>query len=184
MADFSGRNQRPAAARFQRHPPTWAPTMLIARRQASTAKRCHDPGTPLSRCSPRSTNGIPDPTTKSTTVRDTRISERSAKAATPRADVDGDPTDVVPNANDFTGVQPCPNVDSEGVKFVANGQPALDSPGRTVEERKKSGLRFAGQEREDQIALLAPALRPEAKVILSGQLDPAGTGNRRREGTA
>jgi hypothetical protein len=30
-----------------------------------------------------------------------------------RPNVDGDPTDFVPNADDFSGVEPRPNVDSE-----------------------------------------------------------------------
>src|SRR5580693_6120960 len=39
-----------------------------------TAKSCHEPGTPLSSCSPRSSNSTPEPATRSFTIADTRMS--------------------------------------------------------------------------------------------------------------
>jgi len=39
-----------------------------------TANSCHMPGTPLSSCSPRSSNSTPEPATRSFTIADTRIS--------------------------------------------------------------------------------------------------------------
>src|SRR6266516_3306864 len=43
-----------------------------------TARSCHSPSMPLSRCIPRSSNGRSDPTTRSFTVLDTRISPAAA----------------------------------------------------------------------------------------------------------
>jgi hypothetical protein len=48
----------------------------------ATAKRCHSPGTPLSSCSPRSSNSMPDPATKSFTVEETTTSRAPAMADT------------------------------------------------------------------------------------------------------
>ena len=42
--------------------------------QASTANSLQSPGTPFNSCSPRSMKNMPDPATKSTTVRDTSTS--------------------------------------------------------------------------------------------------------------
>ena len=47
-----------------------------------TAKRCHSPGTPLRVWRPRSSKPIPEPTTRSFTVLETRISPASAALAT------------------------------------------------------------------------------------------------------
>jgi hypothetical protein len=55
------------------------------------------PGTPFRRCSPRSSNVIPDPTTRSFTVEDTTVSPASASAMTRRAEVDRDASDVSVN---------------------------------------------------------------------------------------
>ena len=46
--------------------------------QPTAENSLHVPGTPLSSCSPRSTNLIPDPTTRSATVRETRTSPDAA----------------------------------------------------------------------------------------------------------
>src|SRR5262245_61156015 len=48
----------------------------------ATAKRCHSPGTPLRACMPRSSNAMPEPTTRSFTVLETSTSPGFAVAAT------------------------------------------------------------------------------------------------------
>jgi hypothetical protein len=48
----------------------------------STANGCHRPGTPFNSCSPRSANSIPEPATRSVTVRDTSVSPGAACADT------------------------------------------------------------------------------------------------------
>ena len=50
--------------------------------QTLTANSFQVPGTPLSSCSPRSLNAMPDPATRSATVRDTRTSPGDAEAET------------------------------------------------------------------------------------------------------
>jgi hypothetical protein len=60
----------------------------------ATAKRCHSPGTPLSRWVPRSSNSSPDPITRSRSVLDTSTSFGPASALT-RPDVHGDAADVI-----------------------------------------------------------------------------------------
>src|ERR671922_708082 len=48
----------------------------------STAYRCHSPGTPFRSATPRSSNPIPDPATRSLTVLETSTSPGAASAAT------------------------------------------------------------------------------------------------------
>jgi hypothetical protein len=52
------------------------------RHQARTARSRQRPGTPLSSCSSRSSNSMPEPATRSLTVLDTRISDGCASANT------------------------------------------------------------------------------------------------------
>ena len=56
--------------------------LLSGESQAMTEYRCQVPGTPLSLCSPRSSNSIPEPATRSVTVRDTSTSPAAASADT------------------------------------------------------------------------------------------------------
>jgi hypothetical protein len=53
---------------------------LEGRSEAATANSCHVPGTPLSAYSPRSTNSMPEPATRSRTVREMSTSPDSASA--------------------------------------------------------------------------------------------------------
>jgi len=50
----------------------------LAGQVPATARSCHSPSTPFSRCGPRSRSTIPEPVTRSCTVRDTRISPRAS----------------------------------------------------------------------------------------------------------
>ena len=100
---------------------------------SSTANNCHAPGTPLSWCSPRSLKVIPDPATKSATVLDTQTSPGCACDLDPRRDVDGDPGDVVAASFNLTGVQADAYVHAELARAVADGEPTLNRPRRTVE---------------------------------------------------
>ena len=60
----------------------------------ATANSCQVPGTPRNSTLPRSSKPVPEPTTRSRTVRDTRISSAPAWPQYPRGDVDRDPPDV------------------------------------------------------------------------------------------
>jgi hypothetical protein len=56
--------------------------LIVCIAQLSTAYSCQSPGTPLSRWAPRSRNRIPEPATRSATVRETSTSPGWAAAAT------------------------------------------------------------------------------------------------------
>src|SRR5262245_13883079 len=59
-----------------------APLHSITSSAGATAKRCHAPGTPLRACMPRSSNAMPEPTTRSFTVLETSTSPGFAVPAT------------------------------------------------------------------------------------------------------
>jgi hypothetical protein len=59
---------------------SWLPS--TTRQDDATAKTRHSPGTPLRACSPRSSNSIPEPVTRSFTVEETNTSPAPASAAT------------------------------------------------------------------------------------------------------
>ena len=66
----------------------WSPRFRPRRRSR------HSPGTPLSACTPRSSNARPEPATRSLTVCETSTSPGPASEAIARAGVDGDAADL------------------------------------------------------------------------------------------
>src|SRR5207344_2418270 len=60
----------------------WTRARPLPAQPRSALKRCHRPGTPLSGSSPRSSNSIPEPATRSVTVDVTSTSPGAAFAAT------------------------------------------------------------------------------------------------------
>src|SRR5215831_17123618 len=88
-ASFVSFNCTTPAASFLRMPPSRprasrhsASPYSITSSAGATAKRCHSPGTPLRACMPRSSNAMPEPTTRSFTVLETSTSPGFAVAAT------------------------------------------------------------------------------------------------------
>ena len=96
------------------------------------------PGTPLSSCSPRSVKAMFDPTTRSLTVEETRISPGRARADDVCADVDGESGDVV--AADFylTGVDTGTDVDVRDAERVTDSDCAFDRSPGTLERGEKT----------------------------------------------
>ena len=77
--EFVGRARR-SQSRHRFTPIPWGEYPAV---QAFTAKSFQLPGTPFSSCSPRSTNSMPEPTTRSRTVLETTISPVPASACSP-----------------------------------------------------------------------------------------------------
>ena len=88
---------------------------------------------PLSWCSPRLSNVMPEPATRSTTVRDTSTSPASASACTRAGRVNRDAADVRVAQLDLTGVQPDPDLDPEAPRAIAYRTRAADGAGGAVE---------------------------------------------------
>ena len=90
-------------------------------------------GTPLSSCSPRSSNSIPEPATRSFTVRDTSTSPGPASALTARRDVDGDAADVVAHHLALARVDARADADALLLGGVEDRARAADRARRAVE---------------------------------------------------
>ena len=99
----------------------------------STARSCQVPGTPRSSTLPRSSKPVPEPTTRSRTVRETRISPGAGLAEDPRGDVYGDPPDVVVQQFAFAGVDAGADLDAQCLGVSAQGLGAADGLRRAVE---------------------------------------------------
>ena len=136
---------RPAASSSARNPArtsAWssASTTLITRIPASAVGSspgprrpprtgATGPGTPLRTCSPRSSNAMPEPATRSRTVLDTTTSPAEPRRGDPRPDVHGDPAHVVSAQLDLAGVQADPDLDADGPQRVADRRPRTGSRG-------------------------------------------------------
>ncbi len=96
------------------------------------------PGTPLSSCSSRSTKWRSEPTTRSTTVRDTSTSPGPAFAWTRSSDMYGDARDVVSAPFNFACVYPNADRDTQLAKGIADRGRRLHGPGGTVEDGQHS----------------------------------------------
>src|SRR5262249_275358 len=105
----------------------WPNTARSSRQVCTTANSRQIPGTPFNRCSPRSSNPMPDPATRSVTVLDTTTSAASAMSATRH------PTNAVAEQFNLAGVQPGPHCDAESSGLVADGAGAADGSGWPVE---------------------------------------------------
>jgi hypothetical protein len=81
--------------------------------------------------------GHPEPATRSFTVSDTRTSPAPASAA-PRADANGDPTDIVADHRAFAGRQPGADFDVEQPDLLRDGTGAANAARRTVEGGEKA----------------------------------------------
>ena len=81
---------------------------------------------------------MPDPTTRSFTVLDTRTSPGPASAATRGADVHSDTAHVVAPPLDLARVEAGAHVQTERLEVLANGERALDRSSRSVERRQEA----------------------------------------------
>jgi hypothetical protein len=123
-----------------------------------------------------------EPTTRSRTVLEVRISPRGGGGHHPRGDVDGDATDVALAQLDLAGVEARPDLDVDAAQLVPEGGGAADRPAGAVEGRQDpvaGGLDELTTELLDQPAgkvvvdlqQLAPAPVPEAGGPLGGAGD-------------
>src|SRR3972149_3879726 len=97
-------------------------------RYPGTAKRRHSPGTPLSMCTPQSSNTIADPATRSLTVLGTQTVPGLAWAP--------DPPPPVPPPPNPPGVRAGARPDPQATHAVGDGAGAADGAGRAVEDRQ------------------------------------------------
>ena len=79
----------------------------------ATAKSFHLPGTPLSSCSPRSRNSMPEPTTRSIDRPRCEHFAVARERVDARGDVQGDAADVLGTQLDLTGVETGSDLDPE-----------------------------------------------------------------------
>ena len=113
--------------------------------------------------------------TRSRSVLDTSTSFAPGQCADARADVHGDPTDVVATDLALAGVQPGAHLDAERLHRVADRHGAADRSLRTVEHRQKAVTRRAH--------LTAPKpseLRPHDGVVRIEQRMPVTVADLRR----
>ena len=99
----------------------------------STAKSCQVPGTPHNSTLPRSSKPVPDPTTRSHTVRETRISPAPGLAEDPRRDVYCDPPDVGVQQFALAGVDASADLDAQCLGVSAQSLGAADGLRGAVE---------------------------------------------------
>ena len=141
---------------------------LDVRQNPFTAKSCQSPGTPFSEWTPRSANSIPDPATRSVTVRETSTSPGLAADPDSRPDVDCDAADVVADQLTFSGVEADAHLDPEVAHRVAGRAGASDRPRGSVERGQEAVAHRL--HRPSAVALELAAHEP---VVLSERVQPA-----------
>ena len=159
---------------------------------AATAHRRQVPGTPFSSRSPRSSNGIPEPTTRSLTVPDTSTSPGRALAPT-RAPMC---TAMPPTSLPITSISPvCRPLRTSRPNCGARGVPdrgrASDRAGGPVERREEAvahrlhraaaeARQLAPDRRLDRLEHVAPAAVAQLRRAL-GRVDDVGEHHRRED---
>ena len=91
------------------------------------------PGTPRSSTLPRSSKPVPEPTTRSRTVRETRISPAPAWPRMRAAMCKASPADVGVQQFTLAGVDACADLDAQGLGVSVQGLGAADGLRRAVE---------------------------------------------------
>ena len=104
----------------------------------ATAKSSQSPGTPLRWCSPLASKATSDPTTRSFTVLDTRISPGPGERADARADHHRQPAQTVPHPLDLARVDPDPDVETDRPDGVDDRCRAADGSRRPVEGHEEA----------------------------------------------
>ena len=99
----------------------------------STASSCQEPGTPRSSTLPRSSKPVPEPTTRSRTVRETRMSPAPAWPQIRAAMCTAMPPDVVVEQFAFAGVDAGADLDAQRLDVRAQRLGAADGLRRAVE---------------------------------------------------
>ena len=168
-ATCTSRSARTARAIAQSH------RQAKGRGQSLTANSRQLSGTPLSSCSPRGSNSIPDPATRSLTVLDTRISRRLRQRRHPLADVHRQPADVVTADLDLAGVQADPDLETEIGSRVPDGGRAPDRPRRPVERGEETVARRLHLAAAERLELLA-----DGCVVVVEEVLPAAVAERSR----
>src|SRR5436309_410353 len=128
---------------------------------------------PLSSATPRSSNWIPEPATRSLTVLETSTSPGSAWDAT-RAPVDCDARNLAVDELAFTGVQAGAHVEAETADRLRDRTRAADRTRGAVERREEA---VAGS--VDLDTAITRELSTHELVVLLEQLAPPAVPDRR-----